>query len=65
MLLTNSPLFDKDEVTSSTNSDIIVNKFLVDAEDLELGNAITKCFVNHTVLSTGFGLHMGWEVVPS
>ena len=47
MLLTNSPIFDKDKFTSSNNSDITVNKFLVDAEDLDLGNAIAKCFVNH------------------
>ena len=29
------------------NSDYIVNKFLVDAEDLSLGNAIALCFVGY------------------
>ena len=30
-----------------SNSDFIVNRFLIDAEDLSLGNAIAICFVGY------------------
>ena len=47
MALTSSPPVKGVSTLTTSDSDFIVNQFLVDAEDLALGNAIALCFVGY------------------
>ena len=65
MALISSPPVKGVSTLTTSDSDFIVNQFLVDAEDLALGNAIALCFVGYADFINRLSVvNTEWAVAP-